>query len=161
MHITVTPWTDKEVATALQLYSGGHTFTDIAQTLRRTRGEVAGKLFRLRRDGAIEGRLVKERPPARERPPRVRVRPPRPPPIKRKPQVATAPPKKFSPRPPSYQPPPQPVGPPTLWEMDYDDCRFPVGRRDSNGPMVFCAKEVTPGSSWCSDHRAIVYARRP
>jgi hypothetical protein len=73
MHTTVTPWTKKEVATALRLYGEGHTFLDIAQTLRRTRGEVAGKLFRLRRQGVVEGRLVKERPPPREKTPKVRL----------------------------------------------------------------------------------------
>lgn len=160
MHKTVTPWTDKEAATALRLYSEGHTFLDIAQTLRRTRGEVAGKLFRLRRQGAVEGRLVKERPPPRA-PRAPKVRPPRPPQVKRKPQVATTSPKpKFSPRPP-YQPPlPVPARPPTIWEMNHDDCRFPIGRRDGTGPMVFCAKTVLAGSSWCPDHRAVVYVRR-
>lgn len=154
MHTTVTPWTEKEVATALRLYGEGHTFLDIAQTLRRTRGEVAGKLFRLRRQGVVEGRLVKEQPPPRApKTPKVRAQPQKPPHVPRRPQMATTPP--------PYQPPlPKPAGPPTIWEMDHNDCRFPIGRRDGDGPIVFCAKMVLAGSSWCPEHRAAVYAKR-
>jgi hypothetical protein len=162
MHTTVTPWTKKEVATALRLYGEGHTFLDIAQTLRRTRGEVAGKLFRLRRQGVVEGRLVKKRPPPRAlKTPKVRAQPQKPPHVPRRPQMATTPPKLRSSPPPPYQPPlPKPAGPPTIWEMDYGDCRFPIGRRDGDGPMVFCAKTVLAGSSWCPEHRAVVYTKR-
>ena len=143
-------WTAKETATALQLYSSGHTFTDIAQTLRRTRGEVAGKLFRLRRDGAVIGRLAKERPPPREPknpkpkqaspkaqcPSKPRLQPV----IRRRIKVTPD----HRPHPPQYIMPPKPVGPPTCWELGHNDCRFPIGRRDGNGPTTFCAKRSSP-----------------
>jgi hypothetical protein len=172
-HATVTPWSPKEVAIATRLYVEGHTFTDIAQTLRRSRGEVAGKLFRLRREGAVVGRVVKERPPPREpknpkpSPPsggrwrqteKAFLKPepaPKPKPVRR---IKVTP--DHRPSPPRYVQP-KPSGPPTCWELSINDCRFPIGAREPEGHTTFCAKPVEPGTSWCPDHHRIVYSRRP
>src|SRR5215203_462801 len=129
-HATVTRWTAKDTATAVRLYRDGHTFTDIAQTLKRTRGEVAGKLFRLRREGAVVGRVVKEQPPPRET-----KKPKLPPPPKpRRPQPIRMPKMSQEPRPPRPIPPaplpptptPIPPWPPTCWELKHQQCRFPI-----------------------------------
>lgn len=173
-HMTITPWSPEEVATATRLYSEGHTFTDIAKTLRRTRSEIAGKLFRLRREGAVVGRVAKERPPPREpRNPkpalpsggrwrqteRAFLKPaPKPKPVRR-PKMSTKP--APLPMPPTMIPTPPRAGPPTCWELKPYDCRFPIGAREPEGYTTFCAKPVEPGTSWCPDHHRVVYARRP
>src|SRR5215203_5340392 len=126
-HATVTRWTAKDTATAVRLYRDGHTFTDIAQTLKRTRGEVAGKLFRLRREGAVVGRVVKEQPPPRES---KKPKPLPPPPKPRRPQPIRMPKMSQEPRPipptplpPNPVPPtPIPPWPPTCWELKHQQC---------------------------------------
>src|SRR6188508_1831709 len=124
------PWTDNETETALRLYSRGHTFSDIARTLKRTRGEIAGKLFRERRNGKVDSRLGKDRPPPREtknpknpKPPPVPSKPRPPQPIRR---IKVSP--DHRPHPPQHIMP-KPVGQPTCWELGPYDCRFPIGRR--------------------------------
>lgn len=161
MRTIVKPWSAKDVDTAIRLYSEGHTFSNIAQTLRRSRGEIAGKLFRLRREGKVDSRLGKDRPPPREpknpkpspKPTLVKPRPPQP--IRR---IKVSP--DHRPHPPQYIPPPRPAGPPTCWELGPYDCRFPIGRREPEGHSTFCARPVEPGTSWCPGHHAVVYARR-
>lgn len=144
------PWTKQETATALRLYSAGHTFTDIAQTLKRSRGEIAGKLFRLRRAGLVVGRVAKEPPPAPRKRPREMAKPSKP---RRHPVD-------YSPAsPPRYVEPPKPEGPPTCWELSYNQCRFPIGRRGEDGPTTFCAQETEPGASWCHEHEAVVFTK--
>lgn len=160
-HATVTPWTAKETATALRLYASGHTFTDIAQTLRRSRGEIAGKIFRERRKGKVTGRFAPEPPPPAAKDKRVRSsrqKPRRPKVTQQQPSDPPAPPIPMPPPVPS--PPPKPVGPPTCWELGLNDCRFPIGRREPEGHATFCAQEVEPGTSWCPDHHRVVYTRR-
>jgi hypothetical protein len=159
MRTIVKPWSPKDVDTAIRLYSTGHTFTDIAQTLRRSRGEIAGKLFRLRREGRVASRTGKEQPPPREpknpkpspKPTLVKPRPPQP--IRR---IKVTP--DHRPSPPRYDPP-KPTGPPTIWELSHNQCKFPIGNRDEHGPTTFCGKP-TEGSSWCPTHHAVVYTRR-
>ena len=161
------PWTAKETKTALRLYSSGHTFSDIAKTLKRTRGEIAGKLYRERRNGTVGSRLGKDRPPPRESknpkpqqaPSKERCPPkPRPQPI-RMPKM-TEKVERYSPLPMPYVAPPPPAGPPTCWELGPYDCRFPIGRREPDGYSTFCAQPVEPGTSWCPDHHRVVYTRR-
>ena len=150
-------WTNKETQTAVAMFVNGKTYTEIAKALRRSRSEIAGKLNRLgiRRNG----------PPIRSKKPRD-PRPPKPPPPKivaRSPQVPSqppSPPQRHSPAPLPSLPPPRPPGPPCCWELGYNDCRFPVGRRGEDGPTTFCAKPVEPGTSWCPDHHAVVYTKR-
>jgi hypothetical protein len=179
-HAFVTRWTPKEVATAIRMYTEGHTFGEIAMRLKRSRGEVAGKLFRLRRAGDVVGRLVKERPPPREpRNPKpdkpraaparaspearngaaVRAIPPKPKPARRHQVTQQQPHPKISisrPLPPAPR-----EEPPCCWELTAGECRFPIGRRGGDdGPMTFCAKTAAPGTSWCPDHHAVVYTRR-
>ena len=155
-----TPWTDRETDTALRMYSEGYTFGQIAKKLRRTRGEIAGKLFRERRKGTVIGRIAKERPPPREpRNPKPQQTAPRKPPSKPQPirRIRVSP--DHRPHPSRYIPPPEPpqTGPPTIWELRHDSCRYPVGDRD--GVMTFCGVTVERGS-WCVKHHAIVYTKR-
>jgi hypothetical protein len=156
----ITPWTDEETETALHMYNDGRTFDQIAMTLKRTRSEVAGKLFRERRKGAVIGRIAKNRPPPRgPRNPKPQQTAPKNPPSKPQPigRIRVSP--DHRPHPPRYIPPPEPpqVGPPTIWELRHDSCRYPVGDRD--GVMTFCGVTVERGS-WCVKHHAVVYTRR-
>jgi len=164
MHTTVTPWSAKDTATAIRLYSEGHTFTEIAKTLRRTRGEIAGKLFRLRREGRVASRLGKAQPPPREgrnpkRPKQQQPAKPRPPQPIRMPKMTKEPSSKhYPPCPPRFILP-EPSGPPTIWELKHNQCKFPTGNRGERGPTTFCGAP-TEGSSWCPTHHAVVYTRR-
>jgi hypothetical protein len=45
-----------------------------------------------------------------------------------------------------------------LFDLDFSDCRWPVGR-PKNGLQLFCGEPSVPGCSWCKEHRKRAFQR--
>ena len=117
------------------------SFSQIGREMDRGRNAVIGRAGRLH----LPPREVHGgRPPNPNRPPRVR-----------KPRLRLVKPKAR----PMLPKMPRGVIPPTIWktlfDLEYGDCRFPLGDRD----YVFCAMPAEEGKPYCECHCVKSYTK--
>jgi hypothetical protein len=117
--------------------------SEIARDCGVTRNVVMGHLHRLRQAGVtFPSRRSLVSPVAREKV--VRVRRPR----------------REAPRPPAAVPEDLgPALPQTLATIGPRGCRWVLPER-RDGLFLMCARPAPPGSSWCRQHRELVFERR-
>lgn len=116
-----------------QMWAAGATLSEIERSTGVTRGAAIGRICRARKAGD----------------PRFQLRPPKPkPPAKArvlKPIGEAVGNSRASP------PPPAPLEPRLLVDLDWRDCRWPVGR-DADGRHTFCGQPQVPGRPYCARH---------
>ena len=131
-------WTDDGITLLRKLWAEGATAAAIGRRLGGfSRSAVLGKVFRLRLNGetGTVGRIERV-PSERDGPGRRRRRQPR------KPAVA---------------PPPKVPGRFTLFDLNNESCRWPMGRR---GKYLFCGvaeADVLCGIPYCARHMRRAY----
>jgi GcrA cell cycle regulator len=130
-----------------KLWADGATLSEIERSTGITRGVAIGHIYRARKAGD----------------PRFQPRPPRPPPVKarvlkseplpsRSPSylemTGPLPSSRDSPPPP---PRPPPLEPRLLIDLDWQDCRWPVGQAP-DGRHLMCGMPQVPGRPYCECH---------
>jgi hypothetical protein len=143
-HVRPDPWEDERTAELKRLWDEGLSFAAIADELGITRSAVAAKAKRLglRRKSAEE--MAKYNARGEGRAPKSR----------RAPQTTTRVERiEWTPPPAVPFVPPNPV---SLFDVRSFQCRF-ICSEDKAFPAMFCG-EPTLGGSWCSHHRAVVFA---
>ena len=139
-------WTEARTEELKKLWAEGYSCSEIASRIGHcTRNSVIGKVHRLGLDGR-RTTLRKKKLAKIARLPRPRAKPAKP--LR---TWANVPYEPFTPA------PEQLAATKTIHELEFNDCRWPIGDPGEDG-FGFCGREKHPGIAYCACHARIAFS---